>query len=53
MSDIIKKCKDCGEEFTITADEKKWFEGKGFKLPERCGGCRKRRKDEKSHGGRK
>lgn len=53
MADIVKKCKDCNDEFTITEDEKKWFEEKGLHLPERCGGCRKRRKDEKSQGGKR
>ena len=38
-------CKDCGESFTITADNKKWYEEMGFKLPKRCKNCRKKRRE--------
>lgn len=51
MSDIIKKCKDCGAEFTITADNKKWYEEKGFSLPERCEECRAKRKSNRKNRG--
>lgn len=39
------KCKDCGETFTITQEELKWYEDKGFKPPKRCKSCRKFRKE--------
>ena len=41
------KCKDCGEEFTITANELKWYEEKGFTAPKRCKKCRNVRKNQK------
>lgn len=41
------KCKDCGEEFTISNGEKEWYEKKGLALPARCRPCRKKRKSEK------
>ena len=37
-------CKDCGEEFTITVDEKEFYESKNLLLPVRCCYCRKNRK---------
>lgn len=52
MADIIKKCKECKKEFTITADAKKWYEDKELNLPERCADCRKKRKAAKRHGGK-
>ena len=52
MADIIKKCKDCGSEFTITEDNKKWYEEKGFQLPVRCADCRKKRKAAQHNGGK-
>jgi hypothetical protein len=38
----IKTCaeRDCGKEFTVTADEKAWFEQKGMTPPKRCKECR-------------
>ena len=38
------KCKDCGEEFTITVGEKEFYESKSLFLPVRCSSCRKNRK---------
>ena len=52
MADLIKKCKDCGESFTITETNKKWFEDRGLHLPERCEDCRKKRKAIKKDGGK-
>lgn len=52
MADLVKKCKDCGKEFTITEDNQKWYEEKGFNLPERCVPCRKKRKASKNRGGK-
>lgn len=45
----IIKCKDCGEEFFIADDERKFFESKGLHLPKRCSVCRNKRKVEKEH----
>lgn len=52
MADINKKCKDCGTKFVITEENKKWYEEKGFQLPERCPECRKKRKAAKQAGGK-
>lgn len=38
------KCKDCGEEFSITVGEKEWYEAKGLCIPARCPACRRKRK---------
>jgi predicted RNA-binding Zn-ribbon protein involved in translation (DUF1610 family) len=48
---IVKKCKDCGAEFTITEENKKWYEEKGLNIPVRCEACRKKRKA-KNNGGK-
>lgn len=37
-----KICVQCGDEFEITADEMKYYSGKGLDLPERCRHCRNR-----------
>lgn len=52
MAGLNKKCKECGVEFTITEENKKWFEEKGLHLPERCEDCRKKRKAANKNGGR-
>lgn len=49
----IFTCKSCGKHYTISEDEKKWYAGKGFKLPKKCASCRyderqKRRRDERA-----
>ena len=41
------KCKECGEVFTMTDEEVKWYEDKGFELPKRCPECRKARRRKK------
>ena len=38
------KCKECGKQFTVTTEEAKWYEKKGFELPKRCLECRKSRR---------
>lgn len=45
MSDVIKKCKECNIDFTISEPEQKWYKDQGFKLPERCPACRKSRRN--------
>ena len=38
-------CKDCGQEFTFTANEQEFFAEKGFtNEPQRCKSCRDARK---------
>lgn len=36
-------CKDCGTNFTITPGEQRFYESKGFELPQRCPACRSAR----------
>lgn len=40
----IVTCRDCGEVFSITAKEQKWYAEKGYKLPKRCPECRWKRR---------
>jgi len=47
---FIKKCKECGIFFVISADEKQWYEDRGMQLPKRCEKCRKKRKVDKTNG---
>ena len=42
---IIRKCKECGEDFTIFFSEAEYFNGKDMQLPKRCKKCRKARKE--------
>ena len=37
-----RKCKQCGEEFTLTDSEIKFYNDKGINLPKRCSECRKK-----------
>lgn len=41
------KCRECGNEFIIDADEAKWYEEKEYVLPQRCSECRKKRRIER------
>lgn len=41
-------CKECGATFTISDNEAKWYEEKGFEVPKRCKDCRKSRRRNKS-----
>jgi ATP-dependent RNA helicase RhlE len=41
--DKICICRDCGVEFTFTAESQADYERRGFKAPTRCTDCRKRR----------
>lgn len=34
------QCKDCGKDFTWTADEQEFYQQKGFNAPLRCKDCR-------------
>jgi NAD-dependent SIR2 family protein deacetylase len=45
LQPIKSRCKDCGREFEITAEEQTFAsENKGFVLPKRCSDCRAMRK---------
>lgn len=45
-------CKDCGQEFTFTANEQEFFAEKGFtNEPQRCKSCRGARKGGSHSGG--
>jgi hypothetical protein len=39
-SDYLLKCFECGDRFTFTVEEQKFYKQKGFKLPKRCRKCR-------------
>jgi superfamily II DNA helicase RecQ len=41
--DLRLKCLECGNRFTFTVDEQKFFKQKGFKLPKTCKKCRRDR----------
>ena len=44
--DIVLVCKDCGEEFTFTVGEQKFYEEKGFvNQPKSCRACRTKKKN--------
>lgn len=40
MQDKIIKCKECGDNFTLTVDDQNWYQNKGFTEPKRCKSCR-------------
>lgn len=47
---MVVTCKDCGEQFTLSKDDRNWYERRGYKLPKRCQKCRaKRREDRKEN----
>ncbi len=39
----VKKCKECGEYFWQTDEERNWFIDRNMKAPLRCYSCRKRK----------
>lgn len=40
LQDQTIQCKDCGKDFTWTADEQEFYQQKGFSAPLRCKDCR-------------
>lgn len=46
MEDIKINCQDCGNDFTFTVNEQKWYEEHDFLPPKRCKYCRDKRKNE-------
>lgn len=50
LKDKTIKCQDCGQEFTFTVNEQKFYQEKGFtNEPKRCKVCREKRKAEKAN----
>lgn len=41
----VKKCKECGEYFWQTEEERQWFIERKLKVPCRCYSCRKKEKN--------
>lgn len=51
FEDKVLICKDCGGEFIFTAGEQEFYAEKGFTTePQRCYGCRRRRKHNTGDG---
>jgi CxxC-x17-CxxC domain-containing protein len=44
-------CKDCGREFTWTAEEQEFYQQKGFNPPLRCKDCRAKARAAHNGGG--
>lgn len=40
MQDKVIKCKECGDNFTLTVEDQNWYQNKGFTEPKRCKSCR-------------
>ncbi len=53
MKNIILDCKQCGNEFELTAEQKRRYTERGFDLPERCEDCRRRKTKEPTLSDRK
>ena len=50
IEDKTIRCSDCGDMFTFTAGEQKFFESKGFTAePKRCVPCRQAKKRQGSN----
>ena len=43
VSWMAKKCKECGEYFWQTDEERTWFADRNMKAPCRCYSCRKKK----------
>ena len=44
FSPIASRCKECGQEFTISVEEQRYIQMMSYELPKRCPSCRKARK---------
>ena len=40
LTNQVLQCKDCGQDFTWTAEEQEFYQQKGFTQPMRCKDCR-------------
>ncbi len=49
--DKIIQCKDCGKDFSWTADEQAFYQEKGFNPPLRCKECRVKARANFNNGG--
>lgn len=47
VEEIVRTCKDCGDEFTVSASEQKFYSEHGLEFPQRCPNCRDARKQAK------
>lgn len=45
-------CVDCGRGFTLSYEEQRWYQEKGWPLPKRCEECRSQRRRERDSGNR-
>lgn len=43
-------CSDCGRGFTLSHEEQRWYQEKGWPLPKRCEDCRSQRRRERDSG---
>lgn len=43
-------CTDCGRGFTLSHEEQRWYQEKGWPLPKRCEECRSERRRERDSG---
>jgi hypothetical protein len=48
--DLLLVCKDCGNDFTFTAGERRFFTERSLTLPKRCPACRAYRRQEREAG---
>ncbi len=52
FQDKSLQCSDCGNSFTFTAEEQRFFQSKGYtNEPKRCPSCRQARKSERYGNG--
>ena len=51
LQDQTLTCKDCGAQFTWTADEQDFYNKKGFSAPQRCKDCRVKARANFNNGG--
>jgi len=51
FQDQTIQCKDCGRDFTWTADEQEFYQQKGFNAPLRCKDCRAKARAAHNNGG--
>ena len=49
-TDTTLTCRDCGKDFTWTAEEQDFYEQKGFSQPQRCKECRMKAKTARQGG---
>jgi rubrerythrin len=45
--DLVLRCKDCNQDWVLTAGEQYFYHDRGLENPKRCPLCRAKRKQEK------